>query len=103
MGTGATRQRTQKNSAFNIAEYQMIWVVDAKYIGDYKVFVRFNDGVEAKLDLENYVKSKKDGTIFAPLKNIENFKTVKYNSDTDTIEWENGADIAPERLYEMTL
>ncbi len=79
----------------------MIWIVGANYLGDYKVFVRFNDGKEAEIDLEEYIKSKSEGTIFAPLKNLENFKTVRFNSDTDTIEWANGADIAPERLYEQ--
>lgn len=56
----------------------MVWLVDAVYRGDYRVFVRFNDGKESEIDLENYIKSK-----------------------LDTIVWANGADIAPERLYEM--
>ena len=36
--------------------------------------------------------------VFRPLKDLEYFKrfTIKFN----TIEWENGADFAPEYLYE---
>lgn len=79
----------------------MIWLVDAVYRGDYRVFVRFNDGKESEIDLENYIKSKNDETVFAPLKELDVFQTVRYDSDLDTIVWANGADIAPERLYEM--
>ena len=79
----------------------MIWIEDAKYLGNFSVFVKFNDGKEAVIDLENYIKSKKDTSIFAPLKELNNFKTLRFNADTDTIEWANGADIAHERLYEI--
>ncbi len=79
----------------------MIWVEDAKYIDGYRAFVRFNDGKESIIDLQNYISKKPNGTIFEPLKKLENFKTLKFNPDTDTIEWANGADIAPERLYEL--
>lgn len=43
--------------------------------------------------------AKKETGVFAPLKNVEFFKNFKLNANT--IEWANGADIAPERLYEM--
>ena len=38
------------------------------------------------------------GKVFEPLKNKDYFKafSIKYN----TVEWENGADFAPEFLYE---
>ena len=40
-----------------------------------------------------------DGEIFQPLKEINYFKTflIKFN----TIEWDNGADFAPEYLYQI--
>jgi hypothetical protein len=81
----------------------MIWLTEAHYVSDYSVFVRFNDGKEAILNLEHYIRSKADNTVFSPLKALSCFRTVKFNQDTDTIEWENGADIAPERLYEMSM
>ena len=79
----------------------MIWIEDANYIDEFRVFVRFNDGKEAVIDLKSYIESKPNGTIFEPLKKLENFKTLKFNPDIDTIEWANGADIAPERLYAL--
>ncbi len=79
----------------------MIWVEEAKYIDNFSLFVKFNDGKEAVIDMENYIKSKQENTIFAPLRELDNFKTVTLNRDIDTIVWANGADIALEMLYEM--
>lgn len=79
----------------------MIWVENARYIDGYRAFVRFSDGKESIIDFENYIQSKPNGTIFEPLKKLENFQTLRFNPDIDTIEWANGADIAPERLYEL--
>jgi len=73
-------------------------VMNAEYLGDYKVSVQFNDGVRKIIDFygllffHNY-------PAFLPLKNMENFKNFNV---TDTLEWDNGnIDIAPETLYEM--
>ena len=75
----------------------MHFVRDANYISDYKLILTFDDGVIKQVDLRQYLKGK----IFEPLKNIDYFKTVKVNSDIDTIVWDNGADISPDFLYEI--
>jgi hypothetical protein len=71
----------------------LLWVTDAKYLNEYKIAVTFNDGLQKVVDLKNQLY----GTIFEPLKNIENFK--KFNVSDWTVEWDNGADLAPETLY----
>ena len=70
-------------------------VVKAEYLMDYKIKLWFNNHVIKVVDLVNSL----NGEAFAQLKNIENFKsfTIKFN----TIELENGADLAPEYLYEI--
>lgn len=87
----------------------MISVVSAKYIEDFKVQLLFEikdfttnkkDMVQKVVDLREYLMAKKDSGVFAPLKNVEFFKNFKLNANT--IEWENGADIAPERMYEIS-
>ena len=75
----------------------MHFVRDANYISDYKLILTFDDGVIKQVDLRQYLKGK----IFEPLKNIDYFKTVKVNSDIDTIVWDNGADMSPDFLYEI--
>ncbi|OFX42763.1 MAG: hypothetical protein A2046_00585 [Bacteroidetes bacterium GWA2_30_7] len=70
-------------------------VINAKYLNDFKIFLEFNDGVSKTVDLKNEL----NGEIFNSLKNKNYFKKfiIKYN----TIEWENGADFAPEFLYQI--
>ncbi len=78
----------------------MVWIVDAKYVKDYQVWLRFNDQTEKIVDFTNKVFSEKRA-IFAPLRDIEYFKKVFFDSESDTIRWPNGLDIAPETLYRM--
>ncbi|HHT9124764.1 MAG TPA: DUF2442 domain-containing protein [Candidatus Brocadiia bacterium] len=71
-------------------------VLEAEYVKDYKVKLKFNDEIQKIVDLESYVEK---GGIFSELKDKEYFK--KFFIDLNTLCWPNGADIAPERLYEI--
>jgi hypothetical protein len=42
-----------------------------------------------------------DGPVFAPLKDPSYFKQFAVNQDIDTVVWPNGADFAPDFLYEI--
>lgn len=73
-----------------------IEVLKAEYIDGYKLLLLFNNGERRIVDLSDSLK----GTVFASLKDISFFKrfSIKFN----TVEWENGADFAPEYLYEIS-
>ena len=71
-------------------------ITDAKYIKDYTLYLRFSDGSDGEVDLEPEL----DGEIFQPLKDISYFKDFSLNQELHTIVWPNGADFAPEFLYE---
>jgi hypothetical protein len=75
----------------------MHFVADVAYMSEYKLLLRFQNGVTKVVDLGPYL----DGEVFEPLRNVEYFRTVKVNSDIDTIVWKNGADFAPDFLYEI--
>lgn len=70
-------------------------VIQAKYCGDYRVWLSFNDGAEGEIDLA----SELYGEIFEPLKDAEFFKSFKLEGHT--LSWSNGADFAPEFLREQ--
>ena len=72
-----------------------IEVYRAVYKDNFRIWIEFNDNKSGIIDFENELWGK----IFEPLKNIEYFKNFKISDITNTIEWVNGADFAPEFLY----
>ena len=67
------------------------------YLGDLRLRLWFNDGQVKDVDL----KGDLHGEVFEPLQNQEIFQQVKINPETQTVEWPNGADFAPEYLSEI--
>jgi hypothetical protein len=72
-------------------------VTDVRLTKDYELQVTFSDGVVKEVDLVGELH----GEVFEPLKDPEVFREVRVNTETNTIEWPNGADFAPEFLYEI--
>ena len=71
-------------------------VIDANYVDNYTLHLRFSEGSEGEVDFEQEL----DGEIFEPLKDISYFKKFTVNQELHTVVWPNGADFAPEFLYE---
>jgi len=71
-------------------------VVEVRYLQDYRLWIRFADGIMGELDLEEELH----GRMFEPLKDTAVFEQVRVDPDLDTITWPNGADFAPEFLYQ---
>jgi len=70
---------------------------EVEYLEGYRLRLQFNDGSTKDVDLEGELY----GSVFEPLKDKTLFCKVQVNSETNTIEWPNGADFAPEFLYEL--
>ena len=64
------------------------------YVSDYNLDITFNTGERKRIDLESQLW----GEVFEPLKDRNLFSQFIVNDFT--IEWPNGADFAPEFLYE---
>jgi hypothetical protein len=72
-------------------------IVEASCVHGFILHLRFADGTEGDVDLEHEL----DGPIFEPLRDPRYFAQFTVNPELRTITWPNGADFAPEFLYEM--
>jgi hypothetical protein len=71
----------------------------AKYIRDFIIEVAFNDGRSGLADLSIALK----GSVFGELKDVDKFSKFELDEEFKTIVWQNGADLAPEFIYNTTL
>jgi len=69
-------------------------VTKARYVRDYVIETTFDDGTKKVIDFADWLR----GPVFEPLKDKKYFR--KFFVDGSTIAWPNGADIAPEALYD---
>ena len=72
-------------------------VLAFEYLGGYRIKVRFTDETSKEIDLA----SELYGEVFEPLRDLDRFRQVYLSPETGTLEWPNGADFAPEYLYEI--
>lgn len=71
-------------------------VLEARQVSAYVVWLRFRDGTAGEVDLSADLV----GPIFEPLRDPAQFAQFSVHSEFHTLTWPNGADIAPETLYE---
>ena len=71
-------------------------IIEAHHVQDFTIYLRFPDGTEGDIDLNGEF----NGEIFQPLSEFSYFKQFTLDPDLHTICWPNGADFAPEYLYD---
>lgn len=74
-------------------------LMEASYAGDYRVNLKFSDGVQSCVDLSDQLW----GYYHAPLKDKKLFSQLCIDPEVPTLVWPNGADMAPEIIYELAL
>jgi hypothetical protein len=71
-------------------------VIDARYLGDYKVWLEFNDGRKGVVDLADELH----GEELSVLRDRDRFAQLYLDYGLASIAWADGQDFAPEFLYE---
>ena len=77
----------------------MIRVVNVKPLRDYRLFVRFSDGVEGVYRVE----PERRGGVFERLNDPAVFNAVTINEDFGCVEWPGGVDLCPTAMHDDLL
>jgi hypothetical protein len=78
---------------------ELIDVTAVEVVGDRRLRLTFTDGSVGEVDFSN----RQWRGVFAPLQDPAYFRQVAVDPELGTIVWPNGADIAPETLYELAV
>jgi hypothetical protein len=71
-------------------------IIEARALEDYRIWIRFADGLEGEIDLSDFVGKG----VFAAWSDPAEFKKVYVDSETHTVAWPGGIDLAPDALYQ---
>ena len=75
----------------------MVWVESAEVVTGFVVRVTFSTGEVLDVDLRDELH----GEVFAPVRDPAGFAQLRVDPEAETITWPNGADLAPEMLYDL--
>ena len=74
--------------------YETPDILGVKALDNYLIYLKFKTNEEKIYDMKKLINENK---FYNKLKDKDYFKDVKIRGDS--IEWENGEDVAPENLY----
>ncbi|HMC07825.1 MAG TPA: DUF2442 domain-containing protein [Actinomycetota bacterium] len=76
---------------------ELIDVAAVEVVANYRLRLTFADGSTGEVDFSD----RQWRGIFEPLQDPGYFRQVAVDPELGTIVWPNGADVAPETLYEL--
>jgi hypothetical protein len=66
---------------------------------EFRLFVRFFDGLEGEVDIKKFLRSKKvRRTVFEPLRDPAMFEMAYL--ELGAVTWPNGTDLAPDTMHD---
>jgi hypothetical protein len=84
----------------NTEHPETITVRKARILDGYRVRMTFSNNEIRELDLKPYLR----GPVFKPLRDdYELFRRLYIDPETETVTWQNGADMDPQTLYEDSI
>ncbi|MBI4331171.1 MAG: DUF2442 domain-containing protein [Chloroflexi bacterium] len=70
-------------------------IVQVKPLKNYRLWLKFSDGVEGNVDLSHLAGKG----VFAAWKDAKFFKSVFIDPESQTVAWEGGIDLCPDTSY----
>lgn len=80
-------------------EFKRVKIVACKAKPNYRVWIRFEDGLEGEVDLSNLVGKG----VFVAWQSVDFFNQVRVDPQTDTLTWGQEIDLDPYVLREKVL
>ena len=74
----------------------IVHVTAAKVVGPHSLELLFDDGLSKRVNLRRELS----GPVFQPLRDPTFFAGVTVDPDLGTVTWPNGADLAPDAMYD---
>ena len=74
--------------------YETPDIIEVRALGNYLIYLKYKTNEEKIYNMKKLIN---DNKFYSKLKDKYYFKKVKPRGDS--VEWENGEDIAPENLY----
>ncbi|MGI8595545.1 MAG: DUF2442 domain-containing protein [Solirubrobacteraceae bacterium] len=75
---------------------QLVDITAVEVVAEYRLRLTFEDGTAGEIDFA----AREWLGVFEPLRDPAYFARVRVDPEAGTIAWPNGADMAPEPLYE---
>ncbi len=75
----------------------IIHIEKVNVVGSYSLALEFDNGVRKRVNLRRELY----GPIFEPLRDPTYFAQAYLDPDSRTVTWPNGADFAPDFLYQL--
>ena len=75
---------------------ELMDVVEARPLENYRIWLRFEDGVEGVVDVSDLVGQG----VFAAWRDIELFRSMRVDPEAGTVVWPGDLDLAPDALYD---
>jgi hypothetical protein len=75
----------------------IIHVTEVEVVGPYSLDLAFDNGAHKRVNLRRELY----GEVFQPLRDPAYFAQARLDPDSRTVTWPNGADFAPDFLFQM--
>ncbi len=79
-----------------VMEFKRAKIIACRPLANYRVWIRFDDGLEGEVDLSHLVGQG----VFAAWKSVDFFNQVRVDTKTDTLAWGEEIDLDPYVLRE---